>query len=67
MQMVTRVDVATGETLLWCGGTDFNIIQAQKKLNSAGMSLQEVREDKWALVGRIEIPEEEEAHNGRQE
>ena len=65
MQMVTRVDVSTGETLLWCGGADFDIIQAQKKLNSSGMSLLEVREDKWATVGRQEIPEGEEVTDGR--
>ena len=66
MQMVTKVDVTTGETLLWCGGADFDIIQAQSKLNNAGMSIQEVRKDKWAIVGRLGIPEGEEATDGRQ-
>ncbi len=67
MQMITKVDVETGETLLWCGGTGFDIIQAQRKLNNAGMSLQEIRKDKWASVGPLEIPEgEEEAPDGRQ-
>ncbi len=64
MKMVTRIDDA-GVTLLWCGGDDFDIIQAQTKLNSAGMSLQEVREDKWAVIGRVEVPEGEEATDGR--
>ena len=65
MRMVTRVDTSSGETLLWCGGDDFDIIQAQKKLNSSGMSIQEVREDKWATVGPVETPEGEEAPDGR--
>ena len=65
MRMVTRVDVETGETLLWCGSEDFNIIQAQRELNNAGMSIQSVREDKWATIGPVETPEREEAQNGR--
>jgi len=65
MRMVTRVDAETGETLLWCGGENFDIIQAQRELNNAGKSIQEVREDKWATVGPMEIPEVEEAHHGR--
>ena len=65
MRLVTKLDVETDETLLWCGGTDFDIIQAQTKLNRAGMSIQAVREDKWAMVGPLEIPEGEEAIDGR--
>jgi hypothetical protein len=65
MRMVTRVDAETDEMLLWCGGEDFDIIQAQKELNNAGMSLQEVRNDKWATVGPVETPEVEENGDGR--
>ncbi len=65
MRMVTRTDAETNEMLLWCGGKDFDIIQAQKELNNAGMSLQEVREDKWATVGPVETPEVKEAADGR--
>jgi len=65
MQTITRVDASTGETLVWCGGADFNIIQTQKKLNNAGMSLLEIREDKWATVGHLEKPGEEEVRDGR--
>lgn len=50
MRLVTRVDTDTGETLMWCGGTKFDLIQAQKQLRIAGMVIQEVREDRWALV-----------------
>ena len=68
MRMVTRVDAETDEMLLWCGGKDFDIIQAQRKLNNAGMSLQEIRKDRWASVGPLEIPGgEKEASDGRQE
>ena len=66
MQTITRVDADSGETLIWCGRRDFDIIQAQKKLNNAGMTLLTIREDKWASVGPLEIPErEEEASDGR--
>ena len=61
---ITKVDAATGETLMWCGGSDFNIIQAQKKLNNGGMSLQEIRKDKWALVGPVASPQKENTNNG---
>ncbi len=57
MRMVTRTDAETNEMLLWCGGEDFDIIQAQKELNNAGMSLLGVREDRWATVGPVETPE----------
>lgn len=59
MRMVTRVDAETNEMLLWCGGEDFDIIQAQKELNVAGMSLREVREDQWATVGPVETSDGE--------
>ncbi len=65
MKTVTRVDAETGEMLLWCGGADFDVIKAQKQLNDAGMSLREVRKDKWATVGPVETPEVEEATDGR--
>ncbi len=65
MRMVTKLDAETDEMLLWCGGEDFNIIQAQKELNNAGISLREVRKDKWATVGPMETPEVEEATDGR--
>ena len=65
MRMVTRVDAETHEMLLWCGGEDFDIIQAQQELNNAGMSLQAVRDDKWATVGPVETPEAKEAPDGR--
>ena len=66
MQTVTRIDDATGETLMWCGGADFDIIQAQKNLNNAGYTLLEIREDQWAVMGRRENPEGKEADDGRQ-
>ena len=64
MRMVTRVDVETNEMLLWCGGEDFDVIKAQKQLNDAGMSIQEVRDDQWATVGPVETAEVEENPNG---
>ncbi len=65
MRMVTKVNAETNEMLLWCGGEDFDVIKAQKELNSAGMSIIEVRDDKWATVGPVETPEVKENHNGR--
>ena len=68
MRLVTRVDTDTGETLMSCGGEDFNLIQAQKQLRNAGMVMQEVREDRWAIVvpffARTDQATEE-APNGR--
>ncbi len=64
MRMVTRTDAETNEMLLWCGGDDFDIIQAQKELNDAGMSLQKVRNDKWATVGPVGTPETKETNDG---
>jgi len=69
MRLVTRVDTDTRETLMWCGGKDFNLIQAQKQLRNAGMVMQEVREDRWAtIVPFFALKTEqatEEAQNGR--
>jgi hypothetical protein len=62
--MVTKLDAETNEMILWCGGEDFDIIQAQKELNNAGMSIRNVREDKWATVSPVEIPEGKEAVDG---
>ncbi len=64
MRMITRVDAETNEMLLWCGGEDFDVIQAQKELTNAGMSLIKVRDDKWATVGPVETPEAKENLNG---
>jgi len=54
---------------MWCGGKDFNLIQAQKQLRNAGMVMQEVREDRWAtIVPFFALKTEqatEEAPNGR--
>ncbi len=65
MRMVTRTDAKTNEMLLWCGGEDFDVIQAQKELNNAGMSILEIRKDKWATVGPVETPEIKEKVDGR--
>ena len=66
MRMVTRMDDATGEMLLWCGGGNFDLIQTQKQLQLAGQSLLEIREDKWAPIGpTLLVKSEEEVHDGR--
>jgi hypothetical protein len=53
MQFITRVDVENGKTLMWCGGKNFDLIQAQNKLRNAGMVIEEVREDKWAVINSV--------------
>lgn len=50
MRLVTKTDPETNETLVWCGAEDFNPIQMQKRLRSAGLTMLEVREDRWAVA-----------------
>ena len=60
MRTITRIDDITGQTLFWCGGGDFNIIEVQRKLNLSGLSIQEIREDKWAVLGPMDSTGEQE-------
>lgn len=69
MRLVMRVDPDTDETLMWVGGQNFDLIQAQQQLRNAGMVIQEVREDRWAVcvsAFALKAPEaSEEAPDGR--
>jgi hypothetical protein len=66
MRLVSRIDNETGETVVWCGGEDFDPITTQAQLQEAGLSLVTIRDDKWAVVdlaGKVL----EENDDGRQE
>jgi len=65
MQLISRIDADTGETLIWCGD-DFNPLDTQMSLQKSGLTLLKIREDKWAVVGPVGLLEEEN-EDGRQE
>lgn len=48
-RMITRIE--EGKTLLWTGNEDFDPISVQKKLKASGLTLEEIRADKWAIIG----------------
>lgn len=50
MRLISRMDNKTGETLVWCGGEDFDPVTTQAQLQASGLSLVEIRDDKWAVV-----------------
>jgi len=64
MQLISRIDADTGDTLVWCGD-DFNPIATQTSLQKSGLTLLKIREDKWAIVGPIAMLDEEN-EDGRQ-
>jgi len=47
-RMITKVDGDT--TLLWVGYDGFDPIKTQRTLNASGMTLKEIRNDKWAVI-----------------
>ena len=62
-RMITKVDGDT--TLLWVGYDGFDPIQTQRTLNASGMTLKEIRGDKWAVIeSNLGKPVEQEASNG---
>lgn len=54
MRLVSRLDNETGDTLVWCGGVDFDPIATQGKLQEMGLSIVTIRDDKWAVVDQAE-------------
>ena len=58
MLLISRIDAYTGDTLIWCGD-DFNPIETQVSLQKSGLTLLKIREDKWAIVGPVELLDEE--------
>jgi hypothetical protein len=65
MRLITRIDDVTGDTLIWCG-EDFDPMATQASLQESGLTLLEIRDDKWAVVGPVSLLNEEN-YNGRQE
>ncbi len=65
MQIISRIDNETGETLVWCG-ENFDPITTQSQLQASGLSLVRIRDDKWAVVD-LASKVLEENENGRQE
>jgi len=47
--MITKIK--NDKTLLWVGYEGFDPIQVQKSLNASGMTLEEIQDDKWAVLG----------------
>lgn len=66
MRLISRMDNETGETLVWCGTEDFDVVTTQAQLQASGLSLVEIRDDKWAVVD-ISSKVLEEKNDGRQE
>ena len=66
MRLISRMDNETGETLVWCGGEDFDPVTTQAQLQASGLSLVEVRDDNWAVVD-LASKVLEEKEDGRQE
>lgn len=50
MRLVSRIDDETGDTLVWCGGEDFDPMATQAQLQASGLSMVSIRDDKWAVV-----------------
>lgn len=62
-RMITRIDGDV--TLLWVGYDGFDPMQTQKTLNASGMTLKEIRDDKWAVIeSTLRQPEQQESSNG---
>jgi hypothetical protein len=66
MRTVSRIDTDTGETLVWCGGEDFDPVATQAQLQASGLSMVRIRDDKWAVVDLVNKVLEEN-DDGRQE
>jgi hypothetical protein len=62
--LISRIEDETGDALVWCGD-DFDPIATQLGLQEAGLTLLEIRDDKWAVVGPVPVLREE-SENGRQ-
>lgn len=54
-KFITRIE--ENKTLLWTGYENFDPIEVQKKLKASGMSLELIREDKWAILSNSLTPE----------
>jgi len=63
MLTATRIDEETGKQLVWCGGENFNPIEMQASLQTSGLTLKEIRDDKWAVVESVA----KEIEDGREE
>lgn len=61
--LISRIDNETGETLVWCGD-DFDPVTTQAQLQASGLSLVQIRDDKWAVVD-LASKVLEENENGR--
>ena len=66
MKLISRFDTDTGDTLVWCGDS-FNPIETQKALFASGLSLKEIRDDKWAVVESSSKITDEESENGQEQ